>query len=171
VIRQASPFDRIEFGEPRGGLSERGSRLEALLRKAGIEATQVPDIRAALWTKFLFLAPASGMAALTRSPLGPIREDPETRELLLGAMREVEALARGQGIVLKEGIVEETLAFADQVPPGLKPSMLVDLERGRPLELEALNGTAARLGRELGVPTPIHRFIHAALKFHAHGRG
>jgi 2-dehydropantoate 2-reductase len=170
LIHQTSPFDRIQFGELNGGLSERGAAIEAALRGAAIEATQVADVRAALWTKFLFLAASSGMAALTRSPIGPIRDDPDTRELLIGCMREAEALARHKGISLKEGIVEETIAFADSVPAELKPSMLVDLERGRPLELEALNGTAVRLGRELGVPTPIHHFIYAALKFHAHGR-
>jgi 2-dehydropantoate 2-reductase len=170
LIRQVSPFDRIQFGEMAGGLSERGSRIEGVLRAAGIEAAQVPDIRAALWTKFLFLASSSGLAALTRSPMGPIRSDPDTRALLIGAMREIETLARAQGIALAPGIVEETIRFADGVPADLKPSMLLDLERGRPIEIEALSGAAARIGRELGIPTPIHDFLYAGLKLHRDGK-
>ncbi|MCZ6552420.1 MAG: 2-dehydropantoate 2-reductase [SAR324 cluster bacterium] len=171
VIRQVSPFDRIQFGELGGGLSERGRAIESVLRDAGIDATQVEDVRAALWTKFLMLTASAGLTALTRSTIGPIRTDPDTRALLEGCMHEVEALARKQGIALEEGIVARTLEWMEGLPGDLRPSMLLDLEQGRPLELEALNGTVARLGQKLGVPVPINRFIHAALKLHAAGAG
>jgi len=110
------------------------------------------------------------VCALTRAPLGAVRADPDTRELFIACMREVEALARRRGIAVKAGIVEETMAFADGVPPGLRPSLLNDLERGRPLELEALNGTVVRLAREAGLAVPVNGFIYTALKFHADGR-
>jgi 2-dehydropantoate 2-reductase len=102
--------------------------------------------------------------------MGAVRGDPDTRDLFIACMREVEALARARGIALKPGIVEESLAFADGMPPGLRPSMLNDLERGRSLELEALNGTVVRMAREANLPVPVNQFIFAALKFHAAGR-
>jgi 2-dehydropantoate 2-reductase len=170
VIKQVSPFDRIQFGEPGGGLSERGSRIEAALREAGIEAEQVADIQAALWTKFMFLAPSSGMATLTRLHIGLVRSDPDTRAMLIEAMKEIEAVARAKHIALKPGILAEMIARMDGLPTELKPSMALDLDRGRPLEIEALSGTVARMGREMGIPTPINAFIYTALKLHMHGR-
>lgn len=170
VIRHESPFDRIQLGELPGGRSERAGAVEMVLKRAGIEAQQVPDIRAALWTKFLFLTAASGMCAVTRSPMGAVRGDSDSREMFIAAMREVYALARRLGIAVKDGIVEETVTFADSVPAELRPSMLNDLERGRPLELEALNGAVVRMGRQANLPTPVNAFIYAALKPFSHGR-
>ena len=84
-------------------------------------------------------------------------------------MREVEAVGRARGINLDAGVAESQLAFASGLPPGFTTSMQKDLERGNRLELDFLNGTVARLGRQLGVPTPVNSFIHAALSLHAGG--
>jgi 2-dehydropantoate 2-reductase len=143
---------------------------EAAFQRAGVEAVQVPDIRAALWTKFLFLAATSGMCAVTRSPMGEVRGNPESRERFIACMREVESVARHLGIALKEGIVEETIQFADGVPPDLRPSMLNDLEKGLPLELEALNGTVVRLARPANIPVPVNIYIYDSLKRYTDGR-
>jgi len=169
VIKQVSPFDRIQFGELQGGLSDRGKRIEEAMRKAGIDAGQVADIHAALWTKFMFLAPTAGMSTLTRMHIGSIRADPDTRALLIDAMKEIEAVARAKHVALNPEILREMIERVDGMPTDLKPSMALDLDRGRPLEVEALSGTVARMGRELGVPTPVHQFIYAALKLHMHG--
>ena len=169
LIRQVSPFDRIQFGELAGGTSDRCDRIEETLRHAGIDATQVEDVRAALWSKFLFLSAASGLTALTRQTIGPVRSDPDTRVLFEAAMREVAALAQAKGVRLEPDIVEKSLAFAQEAPPDLRPSMALDLEQQKPLELDALNGTVVRLGQALGVPTPVHACIYAGLKFHRDG--
>jgi 2-dehydropantoate 2-reductase len=170
VIRHNSPFARIQLGELPGGISERAGAVEAAFQRAGVEAVQVPDIRAALWTKFLFLAATSGMCAVTRSPMGEVRGNPESRERFIACMREVESVARHLGIALKEGIVEETIQFADGVPPDLRPSMLNDLEKGLPLELEALNGTVVRLARPANIPVPVNIYIYDSLKRYTDGR-
>ncbi len=168
-IRQVSPFDRIRFGDLPDTAAGRGAAIEAAMRHAGIDATFVDDIRSDLWRKFLFIAAASGVAALTGATMGPVLADPDTRALFVACMAEVEALAHHQGIFLPQGICGETLSFAEAAGEGMKPSMLLDLEQGRPLELDALNGTAARLGSELGVATPVNRFIYCALKLRAGG--
>ena len=84
-------------------------------------------------------------------------------------MRESIALSRGLGIAMDEDVWKQHLELLDSIPPHSKSSMLLDLEQGKKLEVEALNGTAARLGEELGIPTPINRFIHAVLKPHENG--
>ena len=168
VIRHVTA-DRLVFGELGGGPSERGRAIEAVIKAAGVPGEFSADIQKEIWNKFIFLSAIAGMTSVTRSPAGVVREDPDLRQLLIGCMRELEALARQQGIAVEAGICEKHLAFLDQVPPQTKPSMLLDLEQGRKLEVEALNGAAARLGEELGVPTPINRFIYAVLKPHADG--
>jgi 2-dehydropantoate 2-reductase len=85
-------------------------------------------------------------------------------------MEEVHALAKKQGVPMKPTVVQDTMAHIDKLPEGTRPSMLLSLEQGGKLEVDALNGTAARLGKQLGVPTPINQFIHAALKLRADGK-
>jgi len=96
-------------------------------------------------------------------------EDPDTRRLVIDCIREAEAVARALGIELVQDVVAQKTALIDDIPAPMKPSMLVDLELGRKLELEALQGTVVRLSRELGLETPVNRFIYAALKLHAGG--
>ncbi|MCZ6473129.1 MAG: 2-dehydropantoate 2-reductase [SAR324 cluster bacterium] len=168
LIRHAL-MDRLVFGELGGGSSARGQAILAMMHKADIPAELSEEIQVEVWKKFLFLDGVAGLSSLTRKTLGPVLGDPDTRALLAGCMREVEALARKKGVALEDNTVEELLQFAATRPPEMKPSMLLDLERGRKIELDTFQGTTVRLGKELGVPTPINEFIYTALKLHAAG--
>jgi 2-dehydropantoate 2-reductase len=169
VVRHAA-LNRIVFGELAGGTSPRLQAIQEALASAGIVADVSPSIVVDIWKKYLFISAAAGVCSLTRSTMGPVLKDPDTRALLVGCMQEAEALARRKGVPLPATIVQDTVAFMDGQPPGVKPSLLLSLEQGAPLELDAISGTAVRLGRELGVPTPINHFITAALKLHVAGQ-
>ena len=78
-------------------------------------------------------------------------------------MKEVEAVARAKGIGVAPLDREMVIAGLKRFDPKTRSSMYYDLENGKPLEIEALNGTVVRLGRETGVPTPIHHSIYATL--------
>ena len=78
-------------------------------------------------------------------------------------------MAQANGIPLADSVPNEHIAILDTFPPTWKPSMLVALEQGRPLELEAIQGALRALGREVGVPTPINDFVYASLKPFANG--
>ncbi|MDH4248523.1 MAG: ketopantoate reductase family protein [Deltaproteobacteria bacterium] len=169
VITQAGKFSNVVFGELSGETTPRARAVLAAFEAAGIATELSPHIRRDIWTKYLFIAAASGVCALTSSTLGPVLNDPDTRALFTGVMTEIAALAARAGITLGDSVVANSLAAAQKMPPTMKPSMLHDLEQRKSLEVEALNGTAARLGRELGVPTPINQFIYAALKHRAAG--
>ena len=121
------------------------------------------DIQKILWTKFVFISAVSAFGSLTRLPMGEYRSVPETRSLLTGIMREVEALARAQGIALDPDVVEKSLAFMDNAGPHIKPSMQLDVESRRRTELESMVGVIGRKGRELGVPTPVADFVYGSL--------
>jgi 2-dehydropantoate 2-reductase len=163
-VRHAGAVPRVEFGERRSRRPDRVDRLrEAFARAQGVSVGTPPDIEAALWEKFLFIAPMSGVGAATRLPVGAWRGVPETRALLEAAMREVLAVARARGVPLRDDVIERTLAYVDALPEEATGSMQRDLLEGRPSELDAQTGAVVRLGRAAGVPVPVSDALYAAL--------
>ena len=171
VIRHTGTMARFAFGELDGRISERVQALAAALGAAGVEHAVSAAIERDIWAKMVFLATFAGLTALVRLPIGPLRTDPDLRALYRAGLAEAHAVARARGVELAEDFVAQALARTDQLPAAMKSSMLEDLERGRRLELPWLSGAIVRMGREQGVPTPVHDFIRAALKLHIGGRG
>ena len=163
VIRQVSEFRRIVFGELDGTRSPRIQSIYEVLKNTGITVEISEDILKILWTKFVFISAASSLGSLTRLPMGDYRSVPETRVMITSLMREVETLARAQGTVLDENVVQKSLEFMDNAGPHIKASMQVDVESGHRTEIESMIGVIGRKGRELGVPTPIADFVYASL--------
>jgi 2-dehydropantoate 2-reductase len=170
VILKKGTLERFILGELDTTKSARVERLCGALSKAGIKAELSTDITREIWEKFVFLACNAALTTLLRLPLGPIRENPHSRELLLDALREAVAVARAKQVALPQNFAEDRLAFMDGLGPETRASMSVDLERGNRLEVEWLSGAIARMGRELGVPTPVHRVVADALAPFANGR-
>ena len=163
VIKQISQFRRIVLGELGGGRSERTQSIYEVLNNTGITVEISEDIQKVLWTKFVFIASVSGIGSLTRLGMGAYRSISETRGLLTRIMQEVEALARAQGVILDPDVVQKSLEFIDNAAPHIKPSMQLDVESGHRTELESMVGVIGRMGRELGVPTPVADFVYASL--------
>jgi 2-dehydropantoate 2-reductase len=169
LIRHTS-LDALIFGELDGRRSERLVALEAACRRAGFSARASDHIDVDLWSKFSRLSVFSGMTAVTRSPIGVLRSDPELLAMLQAACEETALVARARGIALPAALMQEIMRMVEELPYHAKSSMLEDLERGRRLELPWLSGAVVRLGREAGIPTPIHTFIATVLKPHVNGR-
>lgn len=163
-IRHSGIDPVIVMGERDGRRTGRCDPLaEALERAPGASVVVSDDIEAELWHKLLLMAPISGVCAVARVPLGKVRTTPAARDLLRLAMEETAAVAAARGVRLSDGVVAASLAFLDGLPPGSIPSMHRDIANGRPSELEQLSGAVVRFGRECGVATPVHEFMHAAL--------
>ena len=164
VIRHSAEFASLAFGPYAG---TRPGPLEALAEAfARSEASYefVRDIEKRIWEKFIFLSAFSAITSLTRLPIGPILADPETRTLLHDAMRETAAVAVASEPTVDAGVVDARMEFLAKAPPALRSSMLVDLARGKRIEVEGLSGAVVSLGRKLGIPTPVHRAAYAALR-------
>jgi 2-dehydropantoate 2-reductase len=162
-------MDQLIFGELDGS---RTPRLDAFLdacRTAGFQATLSEHIEVDIWSKFVRLSALSGMTAVTRTPIGPLRDDPDLFAMIQAAYLEGMAVAHAKGISLPPRVLDEIMSMLQTLPPQAKSSMLEDLERGKPLELPWLSGAVVRIGRELDVATPIHRFIATVLKPHVNG--
>ena len=164
VIRQTGTVMRMVFGELDGRKSARAEAFAALCGKAGIDGVASPAILTDLWMKFSLLASNASIMALARLPVGKLRDDPDIAPWFTVAYEEVAAVGRAAGIALPADAVEKTLNFNRSAPPQLMPSMAVDLLRGNRIELPWLSGKVVEIGRKLGVPTPTHAFMYAALK-------
>jgi len=164
VIRQVGTFMRMLFGELDGSTSKRGEALLAICRKAGFDVVLSNQIVTELWMKFILLATNASVMAVARQPIGKLRDDPDMRQQFVAAYQEVVDVGKARGVKLPADAVDKMLAFNAGAPPTMKPSMALDLERGNRIELPWLGGKVVELGRQLGVPTPTHSFMYAALK-------
>jgi 2-dehydropantoate 2-reductase len=169
VIEHRAGPDVIQLGELDGPPSARAERIAEALRRAGVKAQVRPDMRVALWEKFVLICGLSGLTALTRLPLGDILACPETRALLQQAMEETESVGRAVGVAVPAGHAGRMMKFFEGSDPAIRGSLYYDLAAGRRLEIDTLHGTVVRLGRERGVPTPASFAVYAALKPYAEG--
>ena len=161
---------RVAFGEMDRSRSDRCARLLATLQGAKIDAEWSDDMRRTLWEKYCFICALAGLTALTRLPIGAIRDCPESWDLFRRVLEEAVAVGRAAGAPLAPDSVERFLAQGQGVAPGTYSSLHYDLTHGKRLELEALHGHLVRLGERLGVPTPACFAIYAALKPYLNGR-
>jgi 2-dehydropantoate 2-reductase len=164
VIQQVGTFMRMIFGELDGARSKRGEDFLALCLKAGFDATLSEQILTDLWMKFILLASNASMMAATRQPIGKLRDDPDLRPIFVSAYREVVDVGRAKGVALPADAVERIVDLTCHMPPAMKASMALDLDRGNRLELPWLGGKVVELGRQLGVSTPTHSMMAAILK-------
>lgn len=167
VIGHIGTMQRAVIGEHAANGSGGSPRVEALhaaLTDGGIAAEISDDIDRTIWEKFVFLVGLSATTTLMRTPIGPIRDDPDSRHFLFEAMAETVAVGRAKGIALPENYAEERMSFVDGLPVDMTSSMHHDLERGNRLEVAWLSGAVARHGEPLGIRTPVNRTVFAALK-------
>lgn len=170
VITRTGPLERLVFGELDGSPS---SRVQALFDTAvagGINAEISADITRATWEKFVFLVGLSATTTTIGLPIGPIRQNLQSRGFLLDVMREVVAVAHARGVDLPADYAEQRLEFVDGVAPEMTSSMAHDFSRGNPLEVAWLSGAVVSLGREAGIETPMNRAVSDILALHASGR-
>ena len=169
VIAHTGKLARVTVGELKGGTSDRVDRIAAAFKEAGVETKVSDDMRRTTWEKFCFLTPFAGLTALTRKPIGLIRENPDTRAFLHDALKEAVLVARAEGAPLLDNYVETTIAQFDGATPSFMSSMSQDLLRGGRLELPWLSGAIVRRAAKHGIPVPVHRAINAALVLYENG--
>jgi len=155
---------RIVFGEMRGGVSERVRRLEQIFRDAGFPVEVSSNIKAILWGKLCWNAAFNALNTLVGGDVRVLVERPETRTLARQVMEEVRAVANANNVPLSADLAERLLTWTDTAAGAMKTSTRQDLEAGKRLEVEALNGAVVRKGEAAGVPTPFNFALYALLK-------
>ncbi|WP_149535382.1 2-dehydropantoate 2-reductase [Siccirubricoccus phaeus] len=158
--------DRFSLGEPDGSRSERAEALSKALVAAGFKAPVRPRIRDELWVKLWGNMAFNPLSALTTATLDVITGEPELRAVCRAMMLEGQAVAEKLGIRFAID-VDKRIAGGAEVGAH-KTSMLQDLERGRPMEIDALLGSVVELAELVEVPAPTCRTVLALLR--ARGR-
>jgi 2-dehydropantoate 2-reductase len=170
VIEHIGQMQRLQFGAL---LPEQRPVCERFLqacKKAGINAELSDDVERSIWEKFVFLVAVSSATAVSRSPLGVVRGDPDLRRLFEQAMRETWTLGRARGVRLADDFIEARMKFMETLPHEMKASMAHDLEAGGKLEAPWLCGAVARMAGEAGIEAPVNATVFAALKPYINGK-
>jgi 2-dehydropantoate 2-reductase len=157
--------DRFTLGEPDGSRSERSARLSDALIAAGLKAPVRPRIRDEIWIKLWGNLSFNPISALTLATLDAIVRDPGSRSVAKGMMLEAQAVAERLGVRFPID-VDRRIEGAGAVGAH-KTSMLQDLERGRPMEVDALLGAVQELGEITQVATPTIDTVLALLRLRA----
>jgi 2-dehydropantoate 2-reductase len=171
LIEQTGTHRRIVFGEVFGDLprnSDRVRRIHDALAGADIQAEAVEDGRVPIWEKFIFLVSLAGFTGAARLPIGPLWADPMIKERFLDGCREIERLARAEGVAVAAGVIDNISRYVDGIPGSMRSSLLIDLSIGKRIEVEALHGSVVRRAARAGVAVPIMSTLYAVLKPWAH---
>ncbi len=163
AIRHSSG-GKILFGELDGSIHEPTRVVERAFSAAKIPCEVSTDINKAQWRKLLWNAPFCAISCLTRSTVRDILESGSLRKLTIDCMAEVCAAAKTQGIDLEPSWIDETLEFSRTLGD-FKPSMLQDLEAGKPLEFEAFHGVVLNLLRQSGKEAPVNQVFYGTLAY------
>jgi len=154
--------NRFDIGEPDGSKSQRAAAFSELMIKAGLRCPVRPRIRDNLWIKLWGNLSFNMICALTTATLDVVTGDPATRGVARAMMLEGQAIAEKLGVKFPID-VDTRIAGAAEVGKH-KPSTLVDLERGRPMEIDALLGAVVEMGRLVGVATPVCDVVLALVR-------
>lgn len=155
---------KIVFGQADGGDSSRPAGLiQRTLSSAGINCSISQNIGKVQWGKLLWNAPFCAISSLARADMKQILESEGLKKLAIACMAEVQAAALARGIDLPQALFDETIAFSAGLG-SFKPSMLQDLEAGKPLEYEAFNGIVVNILQQAGKAAPVNECFYALLQ-------
>jgi 2-dehydropantoate 2-reductase len=155
---------KIVFGQADSRDSSRPAEvLERTLSSAGVNCAISQNIGRVQWAKLMWNAPFCAISSLTRADMKQILESEGLQKLAIACMTEVRAAALARGIDLPRRLFEETIAFSTGLG-SFKPSMLQDLEAGKPLEYEAFNGIVVNILHQAGKAAPVNECFYALLQ-------
>jgi 2-dehydropantoate 2-reductase len=153
----------------RPGVAQRLAEVAALFEAAGIACPLSDDIDAALWTKLVINCAFNAVSALGRARYGRMAREPGIRALMEGTVRESIAVARASGVALDERrLIDAVWGVADALARQYS-STAQDILRGKPTEIDALNGFVAARAAALGIDVPLNRTLHALVKLREGG--
>jgi len=168
VIEVEQPRSRVVFGEPDGRLSDRAEALAALLRAGGIVGEVSPDIRTEIWNKLISNLAGGTLAVLAGAAPKAVYADPVCAAAGERVMQEAASIAEALGSHPHRNFAQRIASTASM---DHKPSILQDLELGRPMEVDGMFDAPLELARLAGVPVPTLELLVALAKVRARGAG
>jgi 2-dehydropantoate 2-reductase len=145
------------------GAAPESQALAHTLEAAGIRTTIADDIEVTQWSKLVINCAFNALSAVAGIPYGPMLEVEGTRDVVASAVQEAVMVARASGVSMPEDILERILKIPAAMPNQMS-STAQDVARGKPSEIDFLNGYVVRKGTELGVPTPTNQALQVMVK-------
>ncbi len=168
VIHVEQPKSRIILGEPDGSLSERSTRLADLITAGGISGLATPAIRTEIWNKLISNLAGGTLAVLTGMAPKFIYREPAAEAAALRMMQEAAAIARALGA---DPTTNHAQRLTNHRSMDHKPSILQDLELGRPMEVDGMFDAPLALAHLAGVEAPTLELLVALCKLRAQTAG
>jgi 2-dehydropantoate 2-reductase len=153
----------ITLGEMDGTQSQRALQIAGELNEGGVKALVTQRIRSELWEKCAWNSSVNGITALTRISPGEIVTHGPSREMVRHMVLETAEVARALGAPFSLERMDQTLEFIEKVLSRTRTSTLQDMERGKRIEFDGLNGAIVRAAERAGVPVPLNRALWALL--------
>jgi len=138
-------------------------QVKAWFESAGVPAVISDNIAGELWAKLVVNCAYNALSAITRLPYGKLIEGTGIRDTMRDVVEETLAVAKASGVTMAPGMLPRIYKIAEAMPTQFS-STAQDLARGKPTEIDHLNGYVVRKGEALGVPTPANRALHALVK-------
>lgn len=154
VVERRAEHQRIVVAEQADHRPSRTTEEAFSGTIVGVEG--VPDVDVELWEKLAVVSPLAVLCAIGEGTMGSVRAHPHAAHLQRAAIEEVLDVGRAAGVPIPAGSDEEIDERLDRFPDTFFPSVIHDLNQERRTEMDDLGGEVVRLGRELGVPTPVH---------------
>ncbi|MBT3320915.1 MAG: 2-dehydropantoate 2-reductase [Anaerolineae bacterium] len=146
------------------GTHPRLEAIESLFRASNFEVTLVADIQSLIWSKLVINAAINPLTALLDIPNGDLLKIPEARKMMAELALETASLAKAQNIPLTfENPVEEVERVAKQTATNTS-SMLQDLRRSAPTEIDMISGAITKIGEKFSLPTPTNKICWQLIK-------
>jgi 2-dehydropantoate 2-reductase len=167
LIVQTGVHRSIIFGEVSGDTSRitpRVQKVADVLASADIQATPVADARVPIWDKYVYLVAFSGFTGASRLAIGHIWNYPHVQNMFYACSREIAAIAKAEGVTISPNRFDTLQEYMTNLPGTTRSSLLIDLEHGKRIEVEALQGAAVRRAKKHNVPVPIVSTLYALLK-------
>lgn len=149
----------IVYGSENSNDFENVERIQDFFEQAGINYLIPDDIIHSLWLKYMLNVSANQTTAILRMNFGEMLENDKCMDFAINVMKEVQAIAKAEGVSNTESMIDETIEHLHTMIPEGKTSMLQDVEAGRKTEVEMFAGTVIKLGKEFGIPTPYNKII------------
>ena len=170
VINQTGEFNRFIFAERDSRPSARVDALRDAINEAGSSAPPTDDIERDLWAKFVLFSAVSGVTSAARCTMRDIHQNAQLAELFKNIISETARLGRARGVALPSTIEADTWSGAMKLPPAMRASTAIDLENGRPLEIDWISGAVDRLSQGVGLEAIVNKTVYALLSPYRHGR-
>lgn len=151
------------------GPSAATEALAQAFRAAGIGITIADDIDVTLWSKLIINCAFNALSAVANIAYGPMLQVEGTREVVTSAVEEATAVARAAGVAIPDDLIARILDIPTMMPNQMS-STAQDLSRGKPSEIDFLNGHIVRKGRELGIATPTNQALQVMVKLAERGK-